>query len=117
ARTAADTDWVRIAALYDELARLTPSPIVELNRAVAHGMAFGPAAGLELVDSLTAEPTLKNYHLLPSVRGDLLFKLGRLDEAGGEFARAASITRNARERNLLLARAAACATGATPASR
>jgi RNA polymerase sigma factor (sigma-70 family) len=107
ALTPGETDWQRIAALYDALARLTPSPIVELNRAVAHGMAFGPAAGLELVDPLTTEPSLKNYHLLPSVRGDFLLKLGRLEEARGEFARAAAITRNARERNLLLARAAA----------
>jgi len=107
ALTPGETDWQHIAALYDALARLTPSPIVELNRAVAHGMAFGPAAGLELVDPLTTEPSLKNYHLLPSVRGDFLLKLGRLEEARGEFARAAAITRNARERNLLLARAAA----------
>jgi RNA polymerase sigma factor (sigma-70 family) len=108
ARTPAETDWERIAALYDALARLTPSPIVELNRAVAHGMAFGPAAGLALVGALTTEPSLKNYHLLPSVRGDFLFKLGRLEEARGEFERAAAITRNARERDLLLERAAAC---------
>jgi len=109
ARTAAETDWPRIAALYDALAQLTPSPVVELNRAVALAMAFGPAAGLELVDALTAEPSLKAYHLLPSVRGDLLAKLGRLDEARAEFERAASLTRNARERKLLLDRAAACA--------
>ena len=108
ARTAGETDWPRISALYDALARLTPSPIVELNRAVAHGMAFGPAAGLELVDTLTGESSLKSYHLLPSVRGDFLFKLGRIEEARAEFARAAGLTRNARERNLLLARAAAC---------
>jgi len=108
ARTAAETDWPRIAALYDALAQLTPSPVVELNRAVALAMAFGPAAGLELVDALTAEPSLKAYHLLPSVRGDLLAKLGRLDEARAEFERAASLTRNARERKLLLERAAAC---------
>jgi RNA polymerase sigma factor (sigma-70 family) len=107
ALTPGETDWRRIAALYDALARSTPSPIVDLNRAVAHGMAFGPAAGLELVDPLMTEPSLKNYHLLPSVRGDFLLKLGRLEEARGEFARAAAITRNARERNLLLARAAA----------
>ena len=107
ARTADATDWTRIAALYDELARVTPSPIVDLNRAVAVGMAQGPAAGLELVDALTAEPTLKSYHLLPSVRGDLLAKLGRSDEARAEFERAASLTRNARERELLLGRAAA----------
>jgi RNA polymerase sigma factor (sigma-70 family) len=106
ARTAEETDWQRIAALYDALAALSPSPIVELNRAVAVGMAFGPAAGLELVDALGDEPTLQSYHLLPSVRGDLLKKLGRLDEARAEFARAASLTRNARERQLLLERAA-----------
>ena len=105
ARTSAETDWVRIAALYDALAQLTPSPIVELNRAVAIGMAFGPAAGLELVDSLMSEPALKAYHLLPSVRGDLLAKLGRFDEARAEFKRAASLTQNARERELLLTRA------------
>ncbi|HMI31451.1 MAG TPA: RNA polymerase sigma factor [Candidatus Limnocylindrales bacterium] len=111
ARTAAETDWVRIAALYDALVQLAPSPVVELNRAVAIGMAFGPAAGLELVDVLTSEPSLKTYHLLPSVRGDLLFKLDRLEEARVEFERAAALTRNARERDLLLARAAACARG------
>jgi RNA polymerase sigma-70 factor (ECF subfamily) len=111
ARTADETDWTRIAVLYEELARITPSPIVELNRAVAVGMAFGPAAGLDLVDALTTEPTLKSYHLLPSVRGDLLAKLGRSDEAREEFERAASLTRNARERELLLGRAAACAPG------
>ncbi len=103
------TDWPRIAALYLTLAELVHSPVVELNRAVAVAMAFGPAAGLELVDALTAEPALQNYHLLPSVRGDLLAKLGRLDEARAELERAASLTRNARERDLLLARAAACA--------
>jgi len=108
ARTAAETDWPRIAALYDALAQLTPSPVVELNRAVALGMAFGPAAGLELVDELTSEPSLKSYYLLPSVRGDLLLKLDRFDEARVEFERAASLTRNARERKLLLERAAAC---------
>src|SRR5205085_9730962 len=97
----------RIAALYEALARLTPSPIVELNRAVAVSMAFGPAAGLEIVDELTSEPSLQSYHLLPSVRGDLLTKLGRNDEARSEFERAASLTRNARERELLLERAAA----------
>jgi RNA polymerase sigma factor (sigma-70 family) len=112
ARTAAETDWPRIAALYDALAQLAPSPVVELNRAVALAMAFGPAAGLELVDALISEPSLKAYHLLPSVRGDLLAKLGRLDEARAEFERAASLTRNARERQLLLERAAACARGA-----
>ena len=111
ARTGDETDWARIAAIYDELARITPSPIVELNRAVAVGMAFGPAAGLALVDVLTAEPTLKSYHLLPSVRGDLLAKLGRSSEAHDEFERAAALTRNARERELLLGRAAACARG------
>jgi predicted RNA polymerase sigma factor len=108
ARTPAETDWVRIAALYEALARQSPSPVVELNRAVAVAMAFGPAAGLELVDRLTAEPALKSYHLLPSVRGDLLFKLGRFDEARTDFERAASLTRNERERRLLLDRAAAC---------
>jgi RNA polymerase sigma factor (sigma-70 family) len=109
AHTPEATDWGRIVALYAELAQLTPSPVIELNRAVAVGMAFGPAAALELVDALTAEPSLENYHLLPSVRGDLLKKLGRFDQARAEFERAASLTRNARERNLLLERAAACA--------
>jgi RNA polymerase sigma factor (sigma-70 family) len=109
ARTAEETDWGRIAALYDALAELAPSPVVELNRAVAVAMAFGPAAGLEIVDGLTCEPSLKNYYLLPSVRGDLLAKLGRFNEAHAEFARAASLTRNARERQLLIERAAACA--------
>ena len=108
ARTPAETDWARIAALYDALAQLTPSPVVELNRAVAVGMAFGPAAGLALVDALTAEPSLRSYHFLPSARGDLLAKLGRLEEARAEFERAASLTQNARERDLLLGRAAAC---------
>src|SRR5213593_2439400 len=108
ARTAAATDWTRIVALYDALAELTPSPVVELNRAVAVGMAFGPAAGLELVDALLSEPSLKTYHFLPSVRGDLLARLGRLEEARKEFERAASLTQNARERELLLGRAAAC---------
>jgi RNA polymerase sigma-70 factor, ECF subfamily len=108
ARTAAETAWERIAALYDALAQLTPSPVVELNRAVAFGMAFGPAAGLELADALTSEPSLENYHLLSSVRGDLLAKLRRFDEAGAEFERAAALTRNTRERKLLLERAAAC---------
>jgi RNA polymerase sigma factor (sigma-70 family) len=107
-RTAQETDWPRIAALYDALAQLAPSPVVELNRAVAVAMAFGPEAGLELVDALTEEKALAKYHLLPSVRGDLLFKLGRLDEARREFERAAGLTRNARERALLLERAAAC---------
>jgi RNA polymerase sigma factor (sigma-70 family) len=109
ARTAEETDWTRIAALYAVLAQLAPSPIVELNRAVAVSMAFGPAAGLEIVDALMSEPSLKTYHLLPSVRGDLLFKLGRSDEARAEFDRAASMTRNARERELLLQRARASA--------
>ncbi len=112
AQTPAETDWLRIAALYDALAQLTPSPVVELNRAVALAMAFGPAAGLELVDTLTSEPSLKSYYLLPSVRGDLLAKLDRFDEARAEFERAASLTRNARERKLLLERAAACAPAA-----
>ena len=103
------TDWPRIVGLYAELAQLAPSPVVELNRAVAVAMASGPAAGLELIDTLTSEPSLKAYHLLPSVRGDFLFKLGRFPEAQQEFARAASLTRNARERDLLLARARACA--------
>jgi RNA polymerase sigma-70 factor, ECF subfamily len=114
ARTAAETDWARIAALYDALAQLAPSPVVELNRAVALSMAFGPAAGLEIVDALTDEPSLKAYHLLPAVRGDLLSKLGRADEARAEFERAASLTRNSRERELLLERARACS--GSPAS-
>ncbi len=105
--TAEQTDWKRIAAVYEMLATLTPSPVVELNRAVALAMAFGPAVGLELVEQLTSEPLLENYHLLPSVRGDLLFKLGRYDEASVEFERAASLTRNARERDFLLERARA----------
>jgi RNA polymerase sigma factor (sigma-70 family) len=105
ARTPEQTDWERIAALYDALAQLAPSPVVELNRAVAVSMAFGPAAGLELVDELLYEPSLKTYHLLPTVRGDLLEKLGRVEEARAEFARAASLTRNERERKLLLKRA------------
>jgi RNA polymerase sigma factor (sigma-70 family) len=113
ARMPTETDWARIVALYEALARLMPSPIVELNRAVALAMAFGPAAGLELIDTLTSETSLKAYHLLPSVRGDFLFKLGRLAEAQAEFERAASLTRNARERELLLDRAQACA-GAQP---
>jgi RNA polymerase sigma factor (sigma-70 family) len=108
ALTAADTDWAQIVRLYAELARLAPSPVVELNRAVAVSMAFGPQAGLDLVDALTAETSLEGYHLLPSVRGDLLAKLGRLAEARPEFERAASLTKNARERELLLERAAAC---------
>ena len=113
ARVFEDTDWPRIAALYDALAELVPSPVVELNRAVAVGMAFGPAAGLELVDSLRAEPSLKTYHLLPSVRGDLLAKLGRLAEARQEFELAASQTQNRREQTLLLERAAACSREST----
>jgi RNA polymerase sigma factor (sigma-70 family) len=112
ARTPQETDWARIAALYAALVQLVPSPVVELNRAVALAMAFGPAAGLELVDTLTSEPALKDYHLLPSVRGDLLTKLGRFEEARAEFERAASLTRNNRERDLLLTRAVAC--GAHP---
>jgi RNA polymerase sigma factor (sigma-70 family) len=106
ARTPRETDWPRIAALYQALASMTPSPVVELNRAVAVGMAYGPQAGLDLVDALVGEPTLKDYHLLPSVRGDLLTKLGRIEEARAEFERAAALTRNARERELLLQRAA-----------
>jgi predicted RNA polymerase sigma factor len=113
ARNSADTDWARIAALYDALAELMPSPVVELNRAVAVGMAFGPAAGLELVDALVREPSLRSYQFLPSARGDLLEKLGRSDEARAEFERAASLTQNARERDLLLERAAACARAAS----
>ena len=112
--TADDTEWTRIVALYDALAQLTPSPIVELNRAVAVAMAFGPQAGLELVDAVNAEPSLKNYHLLPSVRGDLLTKLGRFGEARAEFENAAALTRNARERKLLLERAGACETPSAP---
>jgi RNA polymerase sigma factor (sigma-70 family) len=111
ARTAEETDWRRIATLYAELAHLAPSPIVELNRAVAVAMAFGPAAGLEIVDTLTPGRSLENYHLLPSVRGDLLKKLNRIEEARVEFERAASMTRNARERDLLLNRARECMTG------
>ena len=117
ARTAAETDWLRIAALYDALAQLMPSPIVDLNRAVAVGMAFGPAAGLDLADALVAEPSLKSYHLLPAVRGDLLAKLGRFAEARTEFERAASLTRNARERDLLLSRAASAADATSPVPR
>jgi len=108
ARVADDTDWRRIAELYAALGQLSPSPIVELNRGVAVAMAFGPAAGLEVVDALRSTPALKSYHLLPSVRGDLLMKLGRMDEARRELERAAKLTRNARERALLLERAAAC---------
>jgi RNA polymerase sigma-70 factor, ECF subfamily len=105
ALTAKDTDWARIASLYGMLGALTPSPVIELNRAVAVGMAYGPQRGLDVVDKLLDEPALRGYHLLPSVRGDLLFKLGRYDEARAEFERAAGITRNARERDLLLERA------------
>jgi predicted RNA polymerase sigma factor len=105
AHSPAETDWMRIVSLYDELADVSPSPVVQLNRAVAVAMASGPAAGFELTEKLTAESSLKNYHLLPSVRGDLLTKLGRLAEARAEFERAASLTQNARERDLLLARA------------
>ena len=114
ARTPEATDWPRIVRLYATLARVAPSPVVELNRAVAVAMAFGPAAGLELVDSLTSERTLQNYHLLPSVRGDLLKKLDRFEEARTEFERAASLTQNARERTLLLDRAQSCVTGSQP---
>ncbi|GJF29866.1 RNA polymerase sigma factor [Kitasatospora sp. NE20-6] len=106
AATAGDTDWIRIAALYAALAERHPSPVVELNRAVALGMAFGPATGLDLVDRIAAEPALRSYHLLPGVRGDLLARLGRHEEAAAEFARAAGLTRNSRERGVLLARAA-----------
>ena len=125
ARTAEETDWARIAALYEVLAQVAASPVVELNRAAAVAMAFGPAAGLALIDdvdpdaepdaetALRSEPSLANYHFLPSVRGDLLFKLGHREEARAEFERAASLTRNARERELLAARAAAC-TSDTP---
>jgi len=113
ARTPEETDWLRIVTLYAALAQLAPSPVVELNRAVAVAMAFGPAAGLELVDALTIGRSLENYHLLPSVRGDLLKKLSRLDEARAEFERAASLTRNSRERKLLLERAQACAVRST----
>jgi RNA polymerase sigma factor (sigma-70 family) len=114
ARTFEETDWQRIAALYGELAVLAPSPVVELNRAVAVSRAFGAAAALPIVDSIASEPSLAGYHLVPSVRGDLLVKLERYDEARAEFERAASLTRNVRERTLLLERAAACATGTPP---
>ncbi|MGD1067932.1 MAG: DUF6596 domain-containing protein, partial [Vulcanimicrobiaceae bacterium] len=109
ARRAEDTDWTRIAALYDALAELHPTAVVKLNRAVAVGMAFGPQRGLALVDALLEEPALTSYHLLPSVRGDLLEKLGRLGEARTEFERAAALAHNARDRELLLIRAARCA--------
>jgi predicted RNA polymerase sigma factor len=117
ARAAEETDWGRIAVLYDRLAQLTPSPVVELNRAVAHAMAFGPAAGLPLVDALTTEPSLESYHLLPAVRGDLLDRLGRFDEARAEFERSAALARNARERELLLQRAAACGPESTASEK
>jgi RNA polymerase sigma factor (sigma-70 family) len=118
ALTPAQTDWPRIAALYTVLATLAPSPVVELNRAVAVAMAFGPSEGLALVDELAAEPSLASYHLLPSVRGDFLARLGRMDEARAEFERAASLTQNTRERTLLLERARACASSGTdPRSR
>ena len=113
AHTAEETDWARIVALYDALARLAPSPIVDLNRAVALAFAVGPTAGLELVDALTLDPSLKNYHLLSGVRGDLLMKLGRHEEARAEFERAAALTGNSRERALLLDRAARCTAGAS----
>jgi RNA polymerase sigma factor (sigma-70 family) len=109
ARAQSETDWERIASLYDALDQLVQSPVVELNRAVAYAMAFGPAVGLEIVEPLRSEPSLKGYHLLPSVRADLLTKLGRFGEARSEFERAASLTQNARERTLLLERAASCA--------
>jgi predicted RNA polymerase sigma factor len=112
ARTAAETDWARIVALYDALSQLTPSAVVELNRAVALGMAFGPEAGLEVVDALVEQGVLNGYHLLPAVRGDLLQRLGRFYDASAEFERAASLTRNVRERTLLLGRAAASARSA-----
>jgi predicted RNA polymerase sigma factor len=116
ALTAEATDWPRIAALYATLAQLAPSPVIELNRAVALSMAFGPAAGLELVDTLLDEPALANYHLLPTVRGDLLARLDRLDEARTEFERAATLTQNLRERELLLERARTCAAAAADKS-
>jgi predicted RNA polymerase sigma factor len=115
ARTAEETDWARIVAIYEVLGRIAPSPIVELNRAVALSRAVGPAEGLALVDTLTSEPSLKAYHLLPAVRGDLLDQLSRFDEARAEFERAASLTRNEREREVLSARAAACARKASSA--
>nr|AIA12642.1 RNA polymerase sigma factor, sigma-70 family [uncultured bacterium] len=115
ALTPEETDWARIAELYAALAQLSPSPVVELNRAVAVAMAYGPATGLEIVEALAHEPSLKSYHLLPSVRGDLLAKLGRFDEARDEFERAAALTRNERERALLKSRAAGCVRAQTPA--
>ena len=114
--SAEDTDWVLITALYDGLARVAPSPVVDLNRAVAVAMAYGPAAGLLITEELEAQGALRSYHLLPSVRGDLLTKLGRYQEARGEFERAAALTRNAREKRLLLDRAAACAHAGTDAT-
>jgi predicted RNA polymerase sigma factor len=117
ARTPEETNWARIVVLYEVLAEVEPSPIVELNRAVAVSMAFGAAEGLAMVDELGSSPALQGYHLLPSVRGDLLAKLGRLDEARGEFQRAAALTSNARERELLLERAASCvASSSAPSS-
>ncbi len=115
ARSAQDTDWARIASLYQTLSRLTPTPVVQLNRAVAVAMAYGPARGLDIVDALTTEPALRDYHLLPSVRADLLARLGRNDEARSEFHRAASLARNARERAVLLDRARACTSPPEPA--
>jgi predicted RNA polymerase sigma factor len=112
ATTAPQTDWARIAALYAALGQMTPSPIIELNRAVAVSMAYGPQAGLDLVDTIAGERALENYHLLPSVRGDFLKKLGRYGEARAEFERAAGMTRNERERQLLLARARECSEAA-----
>jgi RNA polymerase sigma factor (sigma-70 family) len=117
ARTPEETEWTRIAVLYEVLSQVVPSPVVELNRAVAFSMAFGPTVGLELVDGLASDPSLQGYHLLPSVRGDLLAKLGRFDEARVELERAASLTRNARERELLLQRAAECARDTSPSPR
>jgi predicted RNA polymerase sigma factor len=115
ARSAEETDWARIVALYDGLVELTGSPVVELNRAVAVGMAFGPAEALELVERLASEPSLRSYHLLPAVRADLLAKLGRAEEARGELERAAFLTRNTRERDLLIARARSIGRGESPA--
>jgi RNA polymerase sigma factor (sigma-70 family) len=118
ARTPEETDWTRIVTLYSALSQIAPSPVVDLNRAVALGMAFGPKVGLELVDALVAEPSLRDYHLLPSVRGDLLAKVGRYEEAHREFERAAALTRNTRERELLFERARACAVGSkSPVTR
>jgi predicted RNA polymerase sigma factor len=111
ARAPQETNWGRIVEFYDELARIAPSPVVELNRAVALSMAYGPAAGLEVTDELNQEPSLMSYHLLPAVRGDLLAKLSRFEEARAEFERAASLTRNMREQEVLLRRAEKCARG------